>query len=105
MGTLLCTRHTVYMISGSSHNASLCHHGVETQGVEAAGGPGGVAAVPEVLELLLGLVEHLDALQVLLLQLLELQGQRRTHHRGRVYSGETHSQEVQEWGRREELCV
>ena len=52
---------------------SLSHHGVESQGVEAPGRPGGVAAVPEVLELLLGLVEHLDALQVLLLQLLELQ--------------------------------
>ena len=75
----------------ASHHAPLSHHGVEPQGVEAAGCPGGVAAVPEVLELLLGLVEHLDALQVLLLKLLKLQEQQRKSVKREGVSGDTHS--------------
>lgn len=50
------------------------HHGVESQRMVPPGGSRGVVPVPEVLQLLLGLVQHLDALGVFLLQLLKLLG-------------------------------
>lgn len=48
------------------------HHGVQAQRVVASGSPRGVVPVPQVLQFLLGFVQHLDALGVFLLQLLKL---------------------------------
>lgn len=48
------------------------HHGVQSQRMVAPRGPRRVVPVPEVLQLLLGFVQHLYALGVFLLQLLKL---------------------------------
>lgn len=56
--------------------ASSSHHGEQAQRVVAPGRGVGHGLVPQVLELLLGLVKHLHALRVLVLQLTQLQGTR-----------------------------
>lgn len=53
------------------------HHGKQAQRVVAPGRGVGHGLVPEVLELLLRLVEHLHALRILVLQLAQLQETRK----------------------------
>lgn len=53
------------------------HHGKEAQRVVAPGRGVGHGLVPEVLELLLCLMEHLHALRVLVLQLAQLRETRK----------------------------
>lgn len=48
------------------------HHGVQAEGMEASGRSSRVVPVPQVLQLLLGFMQHLDTLWIFLLQLLEL---------------------------------
>lgn len=56
----------------TTHTQEDPHHGVESQWMVAPRGSRREAPVPEVLELLLGFVQHLYALGVFLLQLLKL---------------------------------
>lgn len=51
---------------------SLPHHGVQSQRVVPSRGPSCVVPVPQVLQLLLSFVQHLDTLCVFLPQLLQL---------------------------------
>ena len=57
------------------------HHGKQAQRVVAPGRGVGHGLVPEVLELLLRLVEHLHALRVLVLQLAQLRETRKRAER------------------------